>query len=107
MARPHQRRRRYPRRSVRVDITHVRSHVLAVMARADHDEIIVLHCGKPYRVIIGYAYFSHLSSWAELGAQRKGHAKVQPRHRWRHVNQRYADLHGRAGKLRQENSLAG
>ena len=47
----------YPRRIVRVDVYMLRQHPAAICARATHDVVVVLRCGKPAFAVVHFAYF--------------------------------------------------
>jgi hypothetical protein len=88
---------------VRIDISHARGHMPAALARAEIDQIVILRCGKPYRMLVRY---DHFSRWAGAGERRNFHAKILPRHRWRNVNSRYVHLHTNISKSQEENRHA-
>lgn len=46
----------YPRRVIRLDLRMMREHPAAVCARATHDLVVVLRCGKPAFVVVHFAY---------------------------------------------------
>ena len=46
----------YPRRVIRLDLWMLREHPAVVCARATHDLVVVLRCGKPAFVVVHCAY---------------------------------------------------
>lgn len=56
----------YPRRTVRIAVEHLLRHPIAIAERAQHDKIIILRAGKPYRVIMNHHYFDLLLNRAGL-----------------------------------------
>lgn len=47
----------YPRRIVHVDLYMLRQHPAAICARATHDVVVVLRCGKPAFAVVHFAYY--------------------------------------------------
>lgn len=49
--------RRYPRKTVRVDVAVLRRKAFAIMERARHDRIVILRCGTPKWTLFHAAYY--------------------------------------------------
>ncbi len=48
----------YPRRTVRVDVQHVRRNASAISRRAELDKVIILRAGKARWVLVRHDYFA-------------------------------------------------
>ena len=57
-------RRRYPRREVKMDISHLRQHGAAVIERSRMDRIIITRGGKPILVLMRWKEFRALKQRA-------------------------------------------
>ena len=47
----------YPRRIIHIDLYMLRQHPAAICARATHDVVVVLRCGKPAFALVHFAYY--------------------------------------------------
>lgn len=63
--------KQYPRKLVRIDISHARRHFTSVSQRADVDRIQIIRCGKPILVLLNYEYYEMLLRLDARGQQGK------------------------------------
>ena len=65
----------YPRRTVRIDVQHLRRNASAISQRAELDKVVILRAGKACWVLVRHDYFAFIERRASNGAPS---ARVRP-----------------------------